>query len=199
MGFLATRKTTRVSRYGAVLDACVLAPMPLADTLLRLAEQGLFHPFWSERILDEVRHTLEGFHYPPHNIQRRIHVMEEHFPEAMVRKVPGLTFSAGLPDPDDEHVLETAVRSDAQAIVTSNIKHFPADLCSEYDIDVMSPDDFLVSQFDLNPGFICEILDRQARDLRSSAVTLLRLLDGLRRDAPSFADHVEVELLRRYP
>jgi hypothetical protein len=29
-------------RYTAVLDACVLVPLALADTLLRVAEKGLY-------------------------------------------------------------------------------------------------------------------------------------------------------------
>ena len=40
-------------RYTAVLDACVLVPIALADTLLRVAEKGLYRPLWSGRILAE--------------------------------------------------------------------------------------------------------------------------------------------------
>ena len=42
-----------------VLDACVLIPMPLADTLLRLAAgPRLFLPKWSDQIMEEVTRTL---------------------------------------------------------------------------------------------------------------------------------------------
>ena len=41
-----------------VLDACVLVPMPLADTLLRLAAgPRLFLPKWSDQIMVEVTRT----------------------------------------------------------------------------------------------------------------------------------------------
>lgn len=43
-----------VARYSAFLDACVLVPIALADTLLRLAEVGLYRPLWSDRVLDEM-------------------------------------------------------------------------------------------------------------------------------------------------
>ena len=33
-----------VARYAVVLDACVLVPIALADTLLRLAERDLYRP-----------------------------------------------------------------------------------------------------------------------------------------------------------
>jgi hypothetical protein len=44
--------------FQAVLDANVLLPAPLRDTLLRLAEAELYVPRWSERILDEVAKNL---------------------------------------------------------------------------------------------------------------------------------------------
>lgn len=33
-----------MSRYAVVLDACVLVPIVLADTMLRIAEKGLYRP-----------------------------------------------------------------------------------------------------------------------------------------------------------
>ena len=43
------------SALPVVLDACVLIPMPLADTLLRLAAgPRLFLPKWSDQIMVEV-------------------------------------------------------------------------------------------------------------------------------------------------
>jgi hypothetical protein len=43
-----------------VLDACVLVPMPLADTLFRLAAgPRLFLPKWSDQIMVEATRTLQ--------------------------------------------------------------------------------------------------------------------------------------------
>ena len=46
--------------FASVLDACVTAPMPVADTLLRLAERDppFYAPLWSHHILAEVKSTL---------------------------------------------------------------------------------------------------------------------------------------------
>ena len=51
--------------FNAVLDASVLYPLPsvlyplpLRDTLLRVAEAGLYEPCWSERILEEATSNL---------------------------------------------------------------------------------------------------------------------------------------------
>lgn len=49
------------NQYIAVLDTCVLAPMPLCDTLLRLAEDPAFYiPKYSPDIVLELRSTLHA-------------------------------------------------------------------------------------------------------------------------------------------
>ena len=42
----------------AVLDACVLFPASLRDTLLRAAERELYQAYWSQDILTELRRSL---------------------------------------------------------------------------------------------------------------------------------------------
>jgi hypothetical protein len=62
-------------RYAAVLDACVLVPVVLADTLLRVAEKGLYRPVWSERILAEAREAIEEIH-PGIDVHKRFADMD---------------------------------------------------------------------------------------------------------------------------
>jgi hypothetical protein len=80
------------NEYAAVLDACVLVPMPLCDTLLRCAEDpGLFRALWSGQILEEVKRTLLGkFEYTPEQVDYRLRMMHEAFPEAAVSVPPDL-------------------------------------------------------------------------------------------------------------
>jgi hypothetical protein len=40
----------------------VLVPVALADTLLRVAEKGLYRPLWSERILGEAQAAIAEIH-----------------------------------------------------------------------------------------------------------------------------------------
>lgn len=70
-------------RYTAVLDACVLVPIALADTLLRVAEKGLYRPLWSDRILAEAQAATEEIH-PGIDASKRFAQMREAFDDALV-------------------------------------------------------------------------------------------------------------------
>lgn len=71
------------NEYAVVLDACVLYPMPLCDTLLRLAEDpSLYRPLWSDQILEEVGYTLIKHGYTEAQRDRRLDFMRQFFPEA---------------------------------------------------------------------------------------------------------------------
>ncbi|MDP3984331.1 MAG: PIN domain-containing protein, partial [Acidimicrobiia bacterium] len=105
--------------YAAVLDADVLHPQITVDLLLRLAERRLFRPLWSTEILDEVRRSLLGRGIPEHAVTRRVAMMEDAFPEAIVDW--DTHFLSSVPpsvDPDDRHVVAAALAGRADAIVT---------------------------------------------------------------------------------
>jgi hypothetical protein len=48
----------RPKMLNAVLDACILYPAPIRDLLLNFAEVGLFKPFWSDKINEEITDSL---------------------------------------------------------------------------------------------------------------------------------------------
>lgn len=74
--------------FGAVLDANVLVPVALADTLLGAAEAGLYRPLWSGRILAEVRAAILRVHpeLDPSRIDARLHAMNAAFEDALVEE-----------------------------------------------------------------------------------------------------------------
>jgi len=167
------------NEYSAVLDACGLYPMPLCDTLLRLAEEPAFYrPLWSEQILQEVGEALIAHKYTEQQRNRRINVMRENFPEAIVDVTEEIIKAvATLPDMKDCHVLAAAILSKANAIVTTNTKHFPSESLEKYGILCQSADDFLIHQYYLGPDQILEKLDEQAADIRLERACLLKLLE----------------------
>lgn len=146
------------NQYIAVLDTCVLAPMPLCDTLLRLAEDPAFYiPKWSGDILRELRSTLQRMGYTTAQAGRRITAMESAFEDASVAGYEYLAASMRN-NPKDRHVLAAAVRCGAHAIITDNVRHFPPSSVKPYDVDVLTPDAFLVHQFHLNSELLIEKL-----------------------------------------
>jgi predicted nucleic acid-binding protein len=170
------------NQYIAVLDTCVLAPMPLCDTLLRLAEDPAFYiPRWTDDILRELRSTLLRMGYTQAQATRRITAMETAFEEAKVTGYECLVASM-TNDPKDRHVLAAAVRGGAHAIVTQNVRHFPPASVMPYDVAVLTPDDFLVHQFHVNEELLLERLMAQAA---AREVGLDALLERLQLHAPN--------------
>jgi len=164
------------------------APMPLCDTLLRLADEpAFFRIAWSNLILEEVRSVLrsENFGYSQMQIDRRIGQMTCAFPDALY-DAPEEFIAAfvNLPDPGDAHVIATAIHANANAIITDNVRHFPAKLLEKTGILIQSSDEFLVHQFHLGPLQVLEKLDAQAVAIKQSRRTIL---ERLSRCAPNFA------------
>jgi PIN domain len=70
--------------FSAVLDANVLYPFSLRDTLLRLAELELFTALWSTRILEEMRRNLVEHRITAEQADRIEEAMRQAFEEAEV-------------------------------------------------------------------------------------------------------------------
>ncbi len=149
-------------RLVAVLDTCVLAPMPLCDTLLRLAEEpALYTPKWSADILRELRSTLQRMAYAAAQADRRIAAMTRAFEDATIDEYEPL-IGAMTHDPKDRHVLAAAVRCAAQVIITFNVEDFGPDSVKQHGLDVLTPDEFLVNQLRFGATDILEKLEAQA-------------------------------------
>jgi hypothetical protein len=111
-------------RSTAVLDACVLVPIALADTMLRVAEKGLYRPLWSDRILREAQLAIEEI-YPGIGVGQRFDSVREAFGDALVTGWEALEPRIELPDQDDRHVVAAAVCGGADAVITVNLGDFP--------------------------------------------------------------------------
>lgn len=183
--------------FKAVLDANVLFPASLRDTLLSLAEIELFDPLWSARILDEMKRSLiEDRGFSPEMARRLEAQMAIAFEDALVPQgaidalEPAMTNHV-----KDRHVLAAAVAQDADAVVTNNTRHFPPEACDPHGVEVSSADEFLGSLFDLNPADVCESLERQVAKLKNPPHTLSQVLDHLEAGgAAGFADQVRQRL-----
>ncbi len=178
--------------YTVVLDACVLFPNVLRDSLPTLAEHDLFRPLWSEAILEEVRrNVIAKRHVDQSAFDRTLALMNNSFDGALVENWEPVVTELELPDRDDRHVLVAAIAGGAQAIVTFNLADFPNQQLQPHHIDAVHPDTFLLDQLDLGPTRMLNALIRQAQRFRNPAVDLGGLLARLERcGVPDFIEEV---------
>ena len=164
-----------------VLDADVLFPFTLRDTLLRAAAAGFYQVRWSAQILDEMTRNLVSTGTMPQDKADRLRaVMTRVFPDAEVTGYEPLVASMTNHE-KDRHVVAAAVKSGAQVIATSNVKDFAV---LPPGVEAQSPDEFLGNLFDLEPEQFLALLREQATDLINPPITFDALLDRLARSAP---------------
>lgn len=171
-----------------VLDACVMVPISICDTLLRAAERGLYAVRWSETILAELERSLAvKLPLGDERARRRVAAQRLFFPDAEVRGFER-RIDEMKNDPKDRHVLAAAVESQAEIIVTFNLRDFPVRALRPWGIAAQSPDTFLCGLFALEPEALTAIIDEQASDLDTSWGALLARLARL--GTPRLADQV---------
>lgn len=146
--------------YIVMLDANVLFPASLRDTLLRAYKKGLYTMRCTEDILEEVqRNLISKKQTTQQQAHRLMDTIRKQFPEAFVSDYKYLINSMAN-DPKDRHVLAAAVACGAKVIVTNNLKHFPQSMLTPFEIEVQYPDDFLVQLFYLYPEVMIEIIEK---------------------------------------
>lgn len=140
-------------RYTALLDACVLYPIVMADALISLATTGLFAAKWSRRIEEEWMRNLEANRPDLQGkLDGRCEAMRAAVPDWEVPAVKwqAININHKLPDDDDEHVLAAAIAGHADCIVTANLRDFPSQVLETLNLEAIHPDSFVIAQWDLD-------------------------------------------------
>ena len=169
--------------FVVVYDACVLVPVRLRDLLLRIAESGIVRARWSNEILDEWQRAVAGARpeIPTEKLTRMRELMIQSVPDSLVVNHAGLASEVDLVDPKDLHVVATALRAQAQLIVTFNLRHFPEHALAPYDIEVKHPDEFVLDAIDLFPERISAIVQSMAASLTAPPQSVENILETLER------------------
>lgn len=154
-------------QFTVLYDACVLYPAPLRDLLMELALSDLFRAKWSNRIHDEwIRNVLKSRpDLTDDMLERTKQLMNMSVLDALVDDFEHIERILTLPDPHDNHVLAAAIVSEADTIVTFNLKDFPHSYLNQYNIEAQHPDLFLMHLIRLD----------ERRFLRAVKNTRLRL------------------------
>lgn len=185
-----------MSSFGVVLDTATLFPASLRDTLLRLADEGFYKPYWTEEILEELRRNLVKKNATTEEGALKVlGAMKRYFPEAMIAQESYRPILGSMKNnKKDRHVLAAAVISHSQTIVTPNLKDFPEQALSPFGIEAQPPDTFLIYQFDLYPERVTNIIINQAAVLNKPTMTTSDLLGRLALHVPKFAQVVRENL-----
>lgn len=168
----------------AVLDACVLYPTVLREILQGAGEAGLFQPVFSDRILREwVLATAKLGPEAPALAAGEAALLRAAFPRGLVREHPEIEARLILPDPNDLHVLATAIASGADAIITFNAQDFPGHVLAAEGIQRRDPDGFLWEMHSRNPEAMARIVETvraRAEAISGQPVALKGLLKRAR-------------------
>lgn len=169
--------------FVVVYDANALYGNAQRDLLIRIAQSGLVQAKWTDQILDEMLSNL-GKNRPDIPVEKLgtlRELMNKAIRDCLVTGYEPLIESLRLPDPDDRHVLAAAIKSGAQVIVTTNLRHFPEAELRHWDVEAKSPDDFVLDQINIDARIVYSC----AREIANS-----------RRNPPDTVDDVLAELER---
>jgi len=129
-----------------------LVPRLLRDVLLSLAHADLYTARWTVEIEKEwTAALLENKPGTQALIARAVEQMRMAIPDCLVVDYESLIENLDLPDGNDRHVLAAAIRGNADAIVSFNTKDFPSTALDKFDIELQTPDQFVLNQLMLHP------------------------------------------------
>ena len=170
-----------MARYAVIYDACTLYPAPLRDLLVELATANLFRAQWTEEIQKEWIEALvrKEPQRDRAKLERTRELMNAAVLDGCLSGYEYIIPSITLPDPNDRHVVAAAIHAKAHAIITFNLKHFPADVLNPLNLEAIHPDDFIIAQYDLSEAAVLQAASRCCRRLKNPPKTGKEYLDTL--------------------
>tara|TARA_Y100000114_G_scaffold154224_1_gene175812 strand:+ start:6053 stop:6628 length:576 start_codon:yes stop_codon:yes gene_type:complete len=177
-------KLINSAHFTAVIDANVLFPIVIRDYLIWLSIHGLYTPKWSGKLLEEFTAIFgkKKKELTKEQIERQIQLMNRACPNALVEKYQGLLSSIELPDENDKHVVASAIKCNANVIVTYNLKDFPSEYLGSFGLTAVDPDTFIADMIDLSPDQCCEAFREMVLAKNKPPYTEIEYLEILKRN-----------------
>jgi predicted nucleic acid-binding protein len=171
--------------FTAIFDACVLYPAPLRDLLMYLTGSDLFQARWTDEIHEEwMRSLLEKRpELSRENLGRTRFQMDAYVDDCLVTGYESLIDTLQLPDMNDRHVLAAAIKAKASFIVTFNIRDFPSNVLEPFQIQAITPDEFVIRLFEEDYHEVLKLIKRQRENMTRPSLAVeqyLALLDQQR-------------------
>lgn len=104
------------------------------------------------------------------------------FPDALVKNYESLIEKLELPDKKDQHVLAAAIKTNANVIVTNNIKDFPEEYLETFGLKAIKADDFLTDIIDLNHNKAIKAFRELVLHKRNPEMDEYAVLESFRRN-----------------
>lgn len=176
-----------------VCDANVLYSIVMTDLLLSLGVAELLRPRWTTQIHEEWMRNLlaDRPELDPAKIERRREMMDVALDDCLITDYEALIPTSQLPDADDRHVLAAAIHAQADVILTSNLRDFPAAALAPHDLVAQRPDEFLTRLVEQHPAAVQAVIaEMRARKTRPP-VSLAEMLQKLaQQNLPQFVERL---------
>ena len=166
--------------FNCVLDTNVLVPIAIRDLLFWFAHYDLYTPKWSSHIFDEWVSVMERMNVPKEEQLKRIAKANAAFPDALVKNYEPLIDGLTLPDVKDKHVLAAAIKTNANVIVTNNLKDFPKEYLATFGLSAKTADDFLTDTIDLNQDIAVKAFKQLVLNRTNPDLDDFQVLDSFR-------------------
>ena len=179
-------------RYTVVLDACVLFSRLQRDILLSLAHADLYTARWTQEIENEWAFSLiDKYPDAKDKIPLPVDQMRDAVADCLIFDYEPFIASLQLPDENDRHVLAAAIRGNADTIVSLNIKDFPVDILSKFDIEMQTPDQFVLNQIMLHPSRALTAIKKMRARWERPSMSASDMIDLFeKRQLPQTAAHL---------
>ncbi len=168
-------------RFIVVLDTNVIYPIIIRDLLFWFAHYNLYTPKWSKHIFDEWKAVMVRKGISEYEANKRVDRANLAFPDALVKNYEELIANLQLPDAKDCHVLAAAIKTNADLIVTNNIKDFPETHLDSFGLKAKTADDFLTDIIDLNHDQAVNAFKEMVLHKRNPELDEYEVLDLLRK------------------
>ncbi len=181
----------------ALCDACVLYSITLADLLTSLGQAGIFQPRWTHEIHEEwIRNVLENRResglITREKLEIRRDAMTEAVENSLVEDYESLIPSLTLPDADDRHVLAAAIKAGADLILTTNLKDFPPQTLSDWNLTAKHPDDFTAELLDTDQEIVIAVVKEMRARRKRPPINAEDFLAQLKRQGlKNFTDQLK--------
>ncbi|MEJ2894493.1 PIN domain-containing protein [Bordetella avium] len=157
-----------------VIDACVLMSSIVRRLMLRLADAGIFHPVWSERIGEEWRRNAARlWEVDPAFLAQQWADMNTRFPSAMEHDTQAYEAVLRYSDPKDFHVIAAGLARRARCslqqppvvqVATWNLKDFNRSELRRQGLDAFNPDILISRWHGAHPGLVAEAVAQVPQD-----------------------------------